>query len=105
MLPNQQFSENIGPPWTPPVWDLGPDGLVAQARQALFGDSTDLVDGVLNSSTGAMAGHQTAPNNDAELYIDTDHPDNKGRGAAWRSELNTLRADEPMPDGPINPSA
>lgn len=105
MDPREQFSENIGPPWQPDVWKVGPDTLVAQARQALFADSEDLVDGVLNSAAnGAMSGRQTSPKNDAELILDATAP-SQSRAGLWSDMMGELRADEPMPDGKINPPA
>ena len=107
MLPTEQFSGDAtqGPPWTPQVWRDGPDVLVAQARQALFGDRTEIDSGVLGGGDRAMSGSSTAPQNESDQMIDGSTPGDSpsgtpgrqgGRAAQWQQNLAYLRRDEPL---------
>ena len=112
---------NPMPPWTPQVWRDGPDGIVAQATQSLFADQTEITNKVLGatSSTVAMSGSDTNPENETDQLIDTSTPGDSpshgpstnGRAAQWSSMMNDLRRDEPLAnwsdgskDGPANPA-
>lgn len=120
MLPTEMFSGDAtqGPPWTPQVWRDGPDALVAQATAALFQDSHEITSGVLDGGDRAMAGSQTAPQNESDQVIDGSTPgdspsgsDRGGRYGTWKNQLEDLYRDEPLAawsggakDGPANPA-
>lgn len=96
MLPTEQFSGDAVPqvPWTPPVWQEGPDALVAQARLDLFQYRADVEVKALGDPDMAMAGGQTSPTNESERIIDgsTRRPLKNH----WDRALTDLRATEPL---------
>jgi hypothetical protein len=98
MDPNAQYSPVIGPSWKPQVWVKGPDQLVAEARQALFSNLEGIEDGVLGASEPeAMAGGSPQDINESEQLIDpTQPPEGQGRASQWKTNLNALRATEPL---------
>jgi hypothetical protein len=95
-----EMSHNIGPPWTPDVWQKGPDVLVKDAQLDLFqaraGVEMDALDG--GNSTPAMSG-QPQDANEAEQLIT---PAPSGRAAQWRDTVNQLHKTEPLA-GTIKP--
>jgi hypothetical protein len=94
MLPTEMFSENVGPPWRPPVWQVGPDGLVREAQRDLWNTAARLHE-VLNSSDElAMAGPGTADHNEYEQLIDSSQIP---RSAAWDETTRGLFTDAPSP--------
>lgn len=109
MDPKAQFSPQIGPPWTPPVWACGPDKLIADAQQQLWQDSSDVQVSALGGGDRAMSGYQTAPQNESDEMIPAAPA---GRAEAWTTSLRDLFREEPLSawangshDGPANPPA
>lgn len=114
MLPTEQFSGDAteGPPWTPLVWRIGPEGLIERAQQQLWANYADLQRGILGGDDTAMSGGQTAPQNEAEQLIGGNAPTTGGRSAHWGDILSDLRRTEPLAawshgehTGPANPPA
>ena len=93
MHPDQEFSENQGPPWTPLVWSKSPEQLVAMAQQDLFATRADVETGALGTSKSSMSGQQTAPANESERFIT---PTPTSLNDHWKHALNDLRATEPL---------
>jgi hypothetical protein len=109
MLPTQEFSENVGPPWTPPVWTEGPDGLIAQAKSDLFQTDAD-IGRILSANEAAMSGTKQAPQNESDQVIPADASSNNSRSEFWQSTLNELRKTAPLagmdnPNKPGGPEA
>ena len=111
MLPDQQFdgvpSGNPLPPWTPPVWSRGPDGLVADAQGALWGDQSEISQKALNGADSAISGASTGVQNESDVVIDGTTPGDspsgpggqgrasQGRASQWKTNLGYLYDTEP----------
>lgn len=96
MLPTEQYSGDAVPqvPWTPPVWQSGPDGLVAEAKQEMWSNYTDVTRDILGSASGgdssAMSGGSPQGKDDGEYYQHPgDGPDS--RAADWNNQLQEMR--------------
>lgn len=98
MHPDEQYSGDATEdkaPWSPPVWRIGPDGVIAQAKAWLMENRTDVLEGLTGGqSIPAMSGvNQNI--DEVERTIDpNDPPEGKkiGRAALWQSNLSYLRA-------------
>ena len=105
MLPTEMFSGDAtkGPPWTPQVWQDGPDALIAQARADLFTQQRDLVADVLDGGNDAMSGNSTAPQNESDQVFDVQQAGQQARDSTagdsrvreWNSAMADLRDTEP----------
>jgi hypothetical protein len=124
MLPTEQYSGDAVPqtPWTPAVWQQGPDGLIAEARQCLWADQTD-VTSALDGGDRAMGGSNAAPQNESDQLIDGSTPGDSpsgghgtgsgkptGRASHWNAMMREMRDTEPLAawtsgahDGSVNP--
>jgi len=101
--------------WTPPVWQNGPDGLVADATQELWAEHQDL-NTVLSTGAGgagggeAMSGSGTAPQNESDQIISTKPGQVTSVAGEWAKGLKELRSTEPIDawegqsTGPMNPA-
>lgn len=110
MHPDEQFSGDATEDkshWTPDVWKVGPDALVAKAQHQLFLDRFELEDTALDGGDRAMSGTQSSPQNESDQIIDGstpgDSPSNKedgvtggGRATLWRQNLKYLFRTEPL---------
>ena len=120
MLPTEMFSGDATPavPWTPLVWQEGPDGLLADAQGQLWQDHQEITTGVLGTGDRAMSGSQTAPQNESDQMINGATPGDSpsgsdsggGRAATWANQVRDLYRTEPLAawatgakDGPANP--
>jgi len=119
MLPTEMFSGDAvsQTPWTPAVWQQGPDGLVAEATASLWQDHAAITSDVLNGGDRAMSGGQSAPQNETDQVINGSTPgdapsgsDKGGRAGTWRNQVQDLYRDEPLAawaggqkDGEANP--
>lgn len=111
MLPTEEYSGDAtqGPPWTPLVWQEGPDKLVADAQAAIFEDYGEITNGILGGDDHAISGPATGKENETDQVI---APAPQSRTAVWQDGLKDLRRDEPLAawatgthDGPANPGA
>jgi hypothetical protein len=124
MLPTQQYDgippANPSPPWTPLVWQEGPDGIVADAQKQLWLDQSDLQTTLGPSESSlSMSGSHTSPENETDMLVDGTTPGDSpshggatGRASEWHSNLLDLYRDEPLAswatgakDGPPNPAS
>jgi hypothetical protein len=88
--------------WTPPVWQEGPDGLVADAKNELWTEYQDL-NTVLSTGAGgagggdSMSGNATAPQNESDQLISTQPMghDTSVIGE-WKKGLQELKSTEPL---------
>lgn len=119
MLPTETYSGDAVPqtPWTPLVWQQGPDRLVADAQAELWQDSHEIETGILGGTQSAMAGSTPGVRNEGEQVIDGSTPGDSpsggggsGRADHWNSVMRDLRKTEPLAawatgahDGPANP--
>jgi hypothetical protein len=109
MLPSEQYSGDAVPQvrWTPEVWRVGPDALVAQAQEALWGDRSDVVSALGGGDPSAMSGDVTQPEDDSvadtETVLTPSTP--LGRGDVWNAALRHVMS--PSQDvastGQVNP--
>jgi hypothetical protein len=101
--------KSTGPPWTPDVWQVGPDALVARATHDLFADQ-HTIDGSLRTGAGdgyadAMTGGRTAPMNETDQLINSTHPGpTSGVKGEWDKAMRSLRKTDPLAEGPVNPA-
>lgn len=99
MLPDEPVSQNIGPPWVPEVWKVGPDALVAEARHALFADMDDIGRTALGSAGNTISGAVTGRENDQEALVNVEHAgaaqrsadEVHGRAALWQGMMDGMR--------------
>lgn len=82
-------------PWTPEVWQKGPDALVAKAQSALWDDQKHVGD-VLGGADLAMAGNTSAPQNESDEIISGQDPSRSQRAQHWQDCLQSLRKTEPV---------
>lgn len=120
MRPDQQFSDNHGPVWTPQVWRDGPELLVRQAQQALFGDRAEIEHGALDTHDRAISGADTGTQNESDIIhsVGADGQQARGsttpdgRSAVWSHVMHEMFATEPRlagwssgdRTGPVNPA-
>lgn len=111
MDPNAQHSENVGPPWTPPVWAGGYKKLVVDAKNDMFSNHHHLQTSVLDGSSRAMAGSNAGEQNESDQLIPSN--DVSSRAENWNQTLQDLYRDEPLAawatgaydgDGQANPA-
>lgn len=92
-----EISHNIGGPWTPIVWQVGPDKLVNDAQTDLFQSRMDLGDALgEGNGTPNMSGAPQEANEQEQLIQPSQPPEGHGRRAQWDSTVNALRATEPL---------
>ena len=110
MLPTETYSGDAVPqvPWTPAVWQQGPDALIATAQQQLWQDQQDITSDVLGSDDRAFDGTKTSDQNESDIMVPAAA---MSRGQAWQQQVSDMRRTEPlaawasgMKDGPPNPN-
>lgn len=101
--------------WTPPVWQEGPDGLVADAKNELWTEYDD-IETVLSTGAGgagggdAMSGSGTSPSNESDQLISTKPGQVTSVAGEWSKGLQEMKDTEPIDawegkgSPPINPA-
>ena len=104
--------------WKPLCWQYDTQQLLAQARQALWNDQTEIISGVLDTSDRAISGNMPGTVNENEELVDVadggaTHRDGQNLDTVkdnWSNEMDNMRRTEPLAawangakDGPANP--
>jgi hypothetical protein len=106
--------------WKPACWTLSSDDMANQAKQQLWADYGEIVNGVLNTSDRAISGNVPGTKNENEELMDIASNGASHRDASntdttvgsWQDEMDNMRRTEPLAawangakTGPANPPA
>lgn len=100
MHPEEQFDGDLtrGPPWTPRVWQVGPDQLIAEAQRELWADRIDI-----NTALGpgfhppAFSGSVNQQKDETEEDLNPASPPDGPGVKAWRPNLKNLESTKSVP--------